>query len=255
MSYEEGKGLYYKAAATASAAALLIRRPWAFYIVAMIGLMISDPGRMSGSSKTWRTTDNGGTTSELAALEEQLKQLQATVTGTGTTWEGTAREKFDEAYAEFTKSLATLRSTRNATGEAVDQSAKLYHVGALTCVCVAGYLALYAMTLLALRHSVYGNFIAYALDLKVSRTTTTSMKKVLIKHGIAVTILGTLFYQAVQVSESSGKMFPTMKGIPNELDTLKSGDLPEFSNTALEYSVESHSLMPKLDTQGGLPRT
>ncbi|MFI7416759.1 WXG100 family type VII secretion target [Nonomuraea sp. NPDC049684] len=255
MSYEEGKGLYYKALATASGAAVLIRRPWAFYIVAMIGLMISDPGRMSGSSKTWRTTDNGGTTSELAALEEQLKQLQATVTGTGTTWEGTAREKFDEAYAEFTKSLATLRSTRNATGEAVDQSAKLYHVGALTCVCVAGYLALYAMTLLALRHSVYGNFIAYALDLKVSRTTTTSMKKVLIKHGIAVTVLGTLFYQAVQQSEASGKLFPTMKGIPNELDTLKSGDMPEFSNAALEYSVESHSLIPKQDKQGGLPRT
>ncbi|MER6511347.1 WXG100 family type VII secretion target [Nonomuraea sp. NPDC001636] len=255
MSYDEGKGLYYKAFFTASGAAVLIRRPWAFYIVAMIGLMISDPGRMSGSSKTWRTTDNGGTTSELAALEEQLKQLQATVTGTGTTWEGTAREQFDKAYADFTKSLATLRSTRNATGEAVDQSAKLYHVGALTCVCVAGYLALYAMTLLALRHSVYGNFIAYALDLKVSRTTTTSMKKVLIKHGIAVTVLGTLFYQAVQQSEASGKMFPTMKGIPNELDTLKSGDMPEFSTAALEYSVESHSLMPKQDTQAGLPRT
>ncbi|MEU5864453.1 WXG100 family type VII secretion target [Nonomuraea sp. NPDC047529] len=255
MSYEADKGLYWKAAATASGAALLIRRPWAYYIVLMIGLMVSDPGQMSASSKTWRTTDNGGTTSELDALEAQLKELRATLTGSGATWEGTAREQFDKAYDDFTKSLNTLRSTRNSAGEAVDQTAKLYHVGALTCVCVAGYLVLYAMTLLVLRHSVYGNFIAHALDLKVSRTTTTSMKKVLIKHGIAVTVLGTLFYQAVQQSEASGKLFPTMKGIPNELDTLKSGDLPEFSTAALEYSVETHSLMPKQDTQAGFPRT
>ncbi|GGT04899.1 WXG100 family type VII secretion target [Nonomuraea spiralis] len=252
MSYESGKGLYYKAAATASGAAVLIRRPWAFYIVSMIGIMISDPGRMSGSSKTWRTTDNGGTTSELAALEEQLKQLQATVTGTGTTWEGTAREKFDEAYAEFTKSLATLRSTRNATGEAVDQSAKLYYIGGLTFVSIAGMMLTYALAMLAVKRYVP---FAYVLDLKVGKAAVSAGRKVLIKHGIAVTLLGTLFYQAVQMSESSGKAFPTMKGIPNELDTLKSGDLPEFSNTALEYSVESHSLMPKLDTQGGLPRT
>ncbi|MFI7469634.1 WXG100 family type VII secretion target [Nonomuraea sp. NPDC049646] len=252
MSYEEGKGLYYKALATASGAAVLIRRPWAFYIVAMIGLMISDPGRMSGSSKTWRTTDNGGTTSELAALEEQLKQLQATVTGTGTTWEGTAREKFDEAYADFTKSLATLRSTRNATGEAVDQSAKLYHVGALTFMSIAGMMLTYALAVLAVQR--YVDF-AYVLDFKVGKAAVSAGRKVLIKHGIAVTVLGTLFYQAVQQSEASGKLFPTMKGIPNELDTLKSGDMPEFSNAALEYSVESHSLIPKQDKQGGLPRT
>ncbi|MEV4395655.1 WXG100 family type VII secretion target [Nonomuraea sp. NPDC049607] len=255
MSYEEGKGLYITAVGIASGATVLIRRPWAFYIVAMIGLMTSDPGRMSGSSKTWRTTDNGGTTSELAALEEQLKQLQATVTGTGTTWEGTAREKFDEAYADFTKSLATLRSTRNATGEAVDQSAKLYYAGAITCVGVASLMMAVAWTLFYVRRNVFTSPLGEVIQIRLARTAVGSVRKVLIKHGIAVTVLGTLFYQAVQQSEASGKLFPTMKGIPNELDTLKSGDLPEFSTAALEYSVETHSLVPKQDTQAGLPRT
>ncbi|MET9339130.1 WXG100 family type VII secretion target [Nonomuraea sp. NPDC003804] len=252
MSYGDGKDLYYTAVATASFAALLIRRTWATYVVLMIGLMVSDPGRMSSSAKNWRTTDHGGLTSELTALEGQLKELQATLSGPGVKWEGAAREQFDQAYNDFTQSLATLKSTRNATGEAVDQSAKLYNVGARICVAIAGYMSLHAMALLVLRHSVYGNFVAHALDLKVSRVAVSSVKKVLLKHGIAVGLLTTLLYQAVQLSEASGKAFPTMKGIPNQLTNLKSGAMPEFSSSALDYDVEGGTLTPKLDTKGGL---
>ncbi|MGW4472541.1 WXG100 family type VII secretion target [Nonomuraea sp. NPDC004354] len=249
MSYGEGKGLYYAAAATASGAALLIRRPWAYYVVLMIGLMVSDPGRMSSSAKNWRTTDHGGLTSELTALEGQLKELQAALSGPGVKWEGAAREQFDQAYNDFTQSLATLKSTRNATGEAVDQSAKLYYYGAITFMGIASFMMMYALAMIAIQRYVP---FAYALDLKVGKVAVEAGKKVLLKHGIAVGLLTTLLYQAVQQSEASGKAFPTMKGIPNQLTNLKSGAMPEFSSSALDYDVAGGTLTPKLDTKGGL---
>ncbi|MEU1387759.1 MULTISPECIES: WXG100 family type VII secretion target [unclassified Nonomuraea] len=252
MSYEDGKTLYSVALVEATIGAGLIMRPWAFYVELMIGVLISDPGRMSESSKNWRTTDNGGMTSELIAVEGQLKELRTTLTGSGATWEGTARERFDKAYDDFTTSLATLKSTRNATGEAVDQAARLYYMGAKVCVAIASAMVLIGMALAYIRsHPLTGAFGQKITD-TFGKAATTSMKKLLIRHGIAVTVLGTLFYQAVQMSESSGKAFPTMKAIPNELTKLKSGNMPEFNGTALDYDESNHALVPKPDPTGGL---
>ena len=246
MSHENGKALYYVAAATSATGALMIRRPWAYYVTLMIGLMISDPGQMSESAKAWRTTDNGGSTSELIALRGELSTLRNTLKEEGK-WEGEAFERFDAAYQDFNKSLKMLETTRNSTGEAVDQSAKLFFGGAVVCNVIADFMFLYGVALMLLRYNVYGNFIAQALDIQVSKVAVQSVKKVLIRHGIAVGVLSTVMYQAMQMAETSGKLFPTMKSLPTELSNLKSGGMAEFTNSGLEYDEQAGSLTPKVD--------
>jgi uncharacterized protein YukE len=243
MSYEAGTGLYKAAAASATAAALLIRRPWAYYVVLMIGLMVSDPGQMSRSAKTWRTTDTGGTTDELTTLGNELAALRDSL---GEHWEGEAFEHFKAAYEDFTTSIESLETTRNSTGEAVDQSAKLYYWGAVAFTVIAKCMLIYGLTLMFLRRNAYGNFIAYALDLKVSRTVVKEGKNVLLKHGIALGIITGLMYQAIKSSETNGA-FPMMKAIPTELSALKSGGQPEFSGATVRYDVKSGQLLPPMD--------
>ncbi|MFC4120088.1 WXG100 family type VII secretion target [Nonomuraea zeae] len=248
MDFTEGKGLYMTAFTTASAAALVIRRPWANYVILTIGIMISDPGRMSSSADTWRTIDRGGMTSELDALGNELTTLKTTLADQ---WEGAAFEKFTEAYNEFTKSLDTLKSTRNNAGEAIDQSAKLYYWGARICGLIAGLMAAYATLLVAFRFSA--PFVSQVVDFKLGKIAVEATRKVALKHGIALGVLAGLMYTAITQSEASGKAFPMMQAIPTEISALKSGAMPEFTNVGVDYDIPSGQLLPsQSDLTGGL---
>ncbi|MFI6290916.1 WXG100 family type VII secretion target [Nonomuraea sp. NPDC050790] len=249
MSYENGTDTYYAAAGAATfAATFLIRRPWAFYVAALIGVMISNPAQMADSGRTWRTTDNGGTTSELNALKTELDAMR---TALGDKWQGAAFEQFVQAHDGYIKSLESLKSTRNATGEAVDQSAKLYYAGAIACASVAGLMMVLGGLLVFLRRHVFTSALGEELQKKFGRTAVKAVKNVALKLGIAGVVIALAFKEAVRMSESAGKMFPTVKGIPSEFTTLKSGNLPEFTGVALDYDKETGALVPKVEDPTG----
>ncbi|GAA2207377.1 hypothetical protein GCM10009850_028350 [Nonomuraea monospora] len=245
MSQENGQTLYWVAFSMASfAATALIRRRWAFYIVAMIGVMISDPGQMSQSARIWRTTENGGTASELADLQKRLEELKAALQEKGT-WEGGAFEQFQVAYDAFTESIESLKSTRDTTGEAVDQSAKLYHAGAIACMVIASTLMAIGVAVQVLRRNLLTISAAEKLSKWLGETAEKAGKNLLIKHGMALTLFLGLLYTVTAQSETAGKMFPTLTAIPTELDVLKSGGMPEFGDTAsLVYNEETGKLTP-----------
>jgi uncharacterized protein YukE len=246
--YVESKSLYVKAAATAGAAAFLIGQPWAFYVAAMIGTMVSDPGRMSKSADTWRTFDQGGSTYELAMLQTDLAVLKASLQQQAK-WDGAAFEQFEETWNEFNKSLKTLESTRNSTGEAVDQSAKLYHGGAKACMVISGLMMAFALVLVMARGKMP---FSWVVNSKAGKVTLEMLKKMLLKHGIAVATLTTIMYLAVKKSEESGKLFPGAKPIPSELSRMASGATPEFTNVTLDYTVGTPGLTLKPDSNGGI---
>ncbi|GAA3615728.1 hypothetical protein GCM10022419_121260 [Nonomuraea rosea] len=246
--YGGSKGLYIKAAATATAAASLIGQAWAFYVAAMIGTMISDPGRMSKSAETWRTVDQGGLTYELTGIQNDLAVLKTSLQQQAK-WDGAAFEQFEETWNEFNKSLKTLESTRNSTGEAVDQSAKLYHWGAVACMAIGGLMMAIALVLLMVRGKMPFSWIVSS---KIGNVTLEMLKKFLLKHGIAVGTLTTIMYLAVKKSEDSGKLFPGTKPIPSELSRMASGAMPEFTNVTLDYTVGTPGLTLKPDSNGGI---
>ncbi|MFI9550152.1 WXG100 family type VII secretion target [Nonomuraea endophytica] len=248
MSYENGKDLYSMAFITASGAALLIAQPWAFYVASMIGVMVSNPGQMADSARTWRTTDNGGTTSELNSLKTELGAMK---TELGDKWEGAAFEQFVQAYDGYVKSLETLESTRNATGEALDQSAKLYYVGAFICLSVASLMTVVGLWVGCTRGNPFTAAMARVLLKKIQAIATPAVRKVLLKHGIALAVIGYLFKEAVRSSEAAGKIFPMVNGIPNEFTTLKSGNMPAFTRVGIDYEQQSGTLIPKMEDPTG----
>ncbi|MEV0993361.1 WXG100 family type VII secretion target [Nonomuraea sp. NPDC050202] len=235
FTYENGKWLYGAAAATAGSAALIIKRPWANYVVLMIGVMTSNPGGMSSSGHTWRTLDAGGSTHELHQLQDDLAMLKAELEKQGK-WEGAARAKFDEAYDTFMESVKSLESTRNATGEAVDQSARLYYMGAKAFMVIAGGMLTFALAMLAINRYFP---LASVVDHKVGRTTVNAGRQILLKQGVTVAALGYLMHLAIQRSETTGKLFPRVSAIPTELSSLKSGGLPEFTGAGLKYDQQA----------------
>ncbi|MFI7130791.1 WXG100 family type VII secretion target [Nonomuraea sp. NPDC050153] len=253
MSYEEGKTLYSAAAASAAIASGIILRPWAAYVTAMIGLMISDPGQMSASAKTWRTTDNGGQAYELFLLQTDLAVIKASLQNKDkAAWDGAAFDQFDQAHQKFLDSLKVLESARNSTGEAVDQSAKLYYQGARICVGIAALMMAYAIKLLICSTNPVAYFKARLDEIKTAKAAVGTGKSLLLKHGIAIGALTYLLFQVIEHTENTGQAFPTVKAIPSELSALKPGASPEFDSAALEYVEESGKLAkPQLDLQSG----
>ncbi|MCF6467754.1 WXG100 family type VII secretion target [Nonomuraea sp. MG754425] len=252
MSYEEGKWLYAAALGTATLAAGMIGKPWAKYVVLMIGVVISDPGRMSSSADAWRGTD-GGSPSELTQLDGELTTLKNML---GEYWSGPAFEEFTKAHEKFSESLKKLEETRNSTGEAIDQNARLYYWGAITCTAVAGAMLAIGLIMMFLRRNVYGNLIAHAFKIeeKIARTSIKAAKNVLLKLGIGVGVVAGLMYVAIQQAETTGKAFPLVKGIPTAIDSLKTG-APEFTDATIQYDKQTGQIIPKVDVSslpGGL---
>ncbi|MGW4791866.1 WXG100 family type VII secretion target [Nonomuraea sp. NPDC004297] len=250
MSYEEGKWLYAAAFGTATLAAGMIGKPWAKYVVLMIGVVISDPGRMSSSADAWRGTD-GGSPSELTQLDGELTTLKNML---GEYWSGPAFEEFTKAHEKFSESLKKLEETRNSTGAAVDQNARLYYWGAITFTAVAGAMLALGLVMVFLRNSVYGRAVEFGLQKKLARTSIKAAKNVLLKLGIGVGVVAGLMYVAIQQAEATGKAFPLVKGIPTAIDSLKTG-APEFTDATIQYDKQTGQIIPKVDVSslpGGL---
>lgn len=251
MSYEEGKWLYAAAFGTATLAAGMIGKPWAKYVVLMIGVVISDPGRMSSSADAWRGTD-GGTPSELTQLDGELVILKNML---AEYWSGPAFEEFTKAHDTFSKSLKKLEETRNSTGEAIDQNARLYYWGAvLFSIIAGGMLALGIAMQIIRRHPLGRTVLGLNIDKLFAKTAIKAGKNVLLKLGIGVGVVAGLMYVAIQQAEATGKAFPLVKGIPTAIDSLKTG-APEFTDATIQYDKQTGQIIPKVDVSslpGGL---
>ncbi|NRQ39075.1 WXG100 family type VII secretion target [Nonomuraea sp. NN258] len=244
MSYEADKAIYLTAAGLAVTAAFMIRQKWAFYVAAAIGLMVADPGGMSNSAMIWRTTDQGGSTAELDELDRSLDRLKDRLKEEGK-WDGQAFDTFAGVHETFKKSLKTLKETRNDTGQAVDQTAAVYHYGAYVCLAVASAMMVLGVIRLA---SSFNPFTAAASEVATAAAgaaTTQTVRQMLMKQGKLVAILATILYMVVQQTEAMGKIFPTLKAMPTPMSV--GGASTEFAGAGLQYDEKTGSLMPKMD--------
>ncbi|MEW9546978.1 WXG100 family type VII secretion target [Nonomuraea sp. NPDC050783] len=240
------KETYMVAAGMATAAAFMIRSPWAFYTASAIGTMISDPEGMEESAKKWRTSDRGGDTTELDELDTQLTNLRTQLQDQGK-WEGEAFEAFDAVHKSYKQSLVNLKEIRNDTGDGVESTAGFYKVGAYICSTIAiSMMALGIYKLVAKANPVTAA-TAEVADAAQGRITLAAVKQVVRKQAMVAGGLTFAMYSAVQASEAAGKVFPTLKAIPNEMTAMTSGKGTPFTQDGLTYDEDAGALMPKMD--------
>ncbi|MCK2221289.1 WXG100 family type VII secretion target [Actinomadura sp. ATCC 31491] len=234
------------AAFTATAAAFMIRSPWAFYVATGIGTMISDPEGMEESAKQWRTSDRGGLTDELDELDTQLAGLRTQLQEKGT-WEGESFKAFDAVHTSYKDSLKQLKEVRNSTGDGVESTAGFYKVSVYACNAIALGMMAFGIWKLVSKANPVTAAVAEGSDPVVGRTFLTAAKQVLRKQVMVAGGLTFALYSAVQASEMSGKIFPSLKAIPTEMSSLQSGKGMPFTQDGMTYDENAGSLMPKMD--------
>lgn len=247
MSHGGAQELYVTAAAMSTSAAFMIRQPWAFYVPVVIGMLISSPEAISAAGSAWRTIDREGLTRELDDLLEDLVTLREKLKKEGK-WEGGAWEVFEQVHESFVTAAKALKDLRNDCGDAMQQAAKVYYIGASVAMSVAtGMLALGVYKTM---FSVTPVTAAAAEVTAAARGAVTmkTLRKVLLKHGLVVGALATALTTIVQLSEQTGALFPGMEGIPAEMSTLKSGGgMTGFENAGLQYDKETGMLTQAMD--------
>ncbi|MFD1542261.1 WXG100 family type VII secretion target [Nonomuraea guangzhouensis] len=254
MSYESDGALYKLAASGAAAGAVMILQPWAFYVAAALGVMVSDPGAMSRSAKAWRSLDHDGLMSELDDLDQGLDHLKKQLKSSGK-WAGAAFDTFEGIHKSFKNGVKSLKDTRNDTGQAVDVAAKAYHYGALVAVAVGSSMLILGLWKLAMRATPWTMIASEGLSAVRGSITLQAVKKLLVRHGMIIGGLSTVLYMAVQQTEMTGKLFPGLEAaIPTEMTAMKSGGMPPFSDAGMQYDEKMGGLSVKMDDSlGKLP--
>jgi hypothetical protein len=254
--YESDATLYKVAAVTAAAASVMIMRPWAFYVTAMIGTMVSNPGGMAQSAKNWKSLDHQGLMGELDELDAGLVQLKKQLKEAGK-WEGTAADTFEGIHKSFMDAIKSLKETRNNTGDAVGTAAEVYHYGAIVCTVVAGSMFILGVYLMASRGTPLTAVFAEGISSIRGAMTMQAVKKVLMKHLMVAGALGGVLYMTIQQTEMTGKLFPGLEAsIPTEMSDLQSGGMPPFSDAGMTYDEKMGGLTVKMDdslTSGKVP--
>ncbi|WP_433512526.1 WXG100 family type VII secretion target [Nonomuraea sp. CA-143628] len=255
MSYESDVSLYKMAASMAAAGAVAILQPWAFYVAAAIGVMVSDPGAMSNSAKAWQSIDHDGLMTELDELDEGLDRLKKQLKSSGK-WEGAAFDTFEGIHKSFKNGVKSLKDTRNDTGRAVNATAKAYHEGARVAVLVGGGMYALGMYKLLSKATPWTAILAEGVSAVRGRITLQTVRSLLWKHGKVVGGLSLVLYLAIQQTETTGKLFPGLEAsIPTEMTAMKSGGMPPFSDAGMTYDEKMGGLSVKMDDSlaGKLP--
>lgn len=233
------KGTFMVATSVATAAAVMIMRPWAFYVAAGLGTIVSNPEGMDESALNWKSGD-------LDALDKQLDDLKTQLKEQGT-WEGQAFQNFEQVHKSFKESLGTLKEMREGTSEAVSSTSGFYKVLAYFCSAVALGMMAYAIWKMVARSNPATAAVAETTDAAVGATTTKVMKGALLKHAVAVGILASLLLVVKGQTQAAGKLFPNLKAIPTEMNAMQNGNfrLKPFTNDGLVYDPNTGALLPK----------
>ncbi len=237
MAYESDRSTTIMAVAAAGEAALILRRPSAWSIVATLGLLVSNPGDMKKAAGEWRDPKAGGV-ADLEAIKNQLDTLQARIKDDGH-WEGDAYETFSASVKDFNAQLDRARTYRQGMGDTLDQTAEIYHVGAQ----IAFYVAL-AMEGIAL---VYlASYLVPALRLPAEGWVTVALKKlddvvkaVVGKKLKAVAAVGVLMWMLNGFQKDQQRLFWGTRAMPQQA--------PDFTQVSLEYD-KNGGLVKKTDT-------
>ncbi|TMR06651.1 WXG100 family type VII secretion target [Nonomuraea turkmeniaca] len=239
------KETYMAATATAEVATAMILRPWALYVVAAIGTMISDPEGMAESAGGWRTD-------ELVTLGEQLDQLKTQLQEQGT-WEGSAFDAFETVHTSFKNSINDLNEARNNTGDAVDSAAGFYRVGAIVCSAVAGAMLAFGIWKMFMRSNPATAVTAEVVDVAVGRAATSTIGTVVKRHAMVAGGMAMVLAAVVQQSKMTGKIFPTLEAMPTAMTSGGS----TFTSDGMTYEEDMGALTPKMDDSvaetGGFP--
>ncbi|GGK50549.1 hypothetical protein Ppa06_09060 [Planomonospora parontospora subsp. parontospora] len=242
MAYENDKDMYIAAVALATIAAGVLRRPMAFSIVATLGLMVSDPGAMNAAAKEWDKAD-------LDQLKREITELKETLRKDGK-WEGEAFAAFDAAVLKFNDELGNAQNLRKGMGDALDQTALVYHVGAIIAMSVAVIMqALAALSIVFLVHP--GGKVAFEVALTgVLNSIDKAVKAMAKKKMTAAGVVAGILYGVATLQDNMGKLFFGMKAMPE--------GTPEFTKAGLNYDPASglkKTELPSLNmnlNQGGL---
>jgi uncharacterized protein YukE len=229
----------------ATAAAFMIMQPWAFYVAAALGTMISDPDGMAESAKGWRTADKDGLTAELDEVNEQVNALKTYLQEEGK-WEGEAFSAFNEIQTSYTNSITQLKEIRNNTGDALDQTATFYTYATYFCAAVAGAMMGIALAKRAAQTNPVTLLPAEAASAAAGQAITKSVQSVIGKQLMVAGGLAFLLYQAKEMTHMSGKLFPTLDAIPSEMSVTADGSLLPFTNDGMTYQ-EGAGLTPTGD--------
>lgn len=235
MSYEEDKAIYIAAAATSAAAAIILVSPLAKTIALMIGSMISDPAGMKKLADQWRDSKLEGESVDLGALEITIANLKAKAEAEG--WKGEARKLFDSSSETFLREMNKLANHRSSAGDTVEQTALIFHYGAMVAFLAASIMSVMATisvasTLVpALRVGVQ---VAITQTLKSIGTSLQAVMRMKLKGVfVAATILGIVnMHGAMQAA-----LFPGLEAVSDKV--------PDFGSAGFDYN--SGTLSPSFD--------
>ncbi len=249
-----GKEMFDAATTMSAGAALMILRPWAFYVAATIATLRSHPEGMRESATNWRSADKNGVTTELDSLVGELNNLKKELKDQGK-WEGGAFDTFEEVHGNFLKSVEQLKNARNDAGDAVDSNANFHSQVAVVALAIAIAMVAWGLFVFAARWLPAYNAVVLGIDAALGKAMLQGAKKILTNNIKAALILTGVIFGVITVSEMTAKSFPTVKAMPNDMSALTGkGKTPDdirqpFTNDGLEYDKETGQLMPKTNLE------
>ncbi|MEV4381455.1 hypothetical protein [Streptosporangium sp. NPDC049644] len=242
MSYENDKAMYIWAAGESAFAAIVLISPAAKYIALMIGTMISDPAGMQKLADQWRDSKLGGESVDLGALEAAVADQKAKAETGG--WKGEARQLFDSSSDTFLQEMNKLANHRISAGDTVEQTALIFHYGALVVFWAAKLMdilagAALAATLIPVLRGPTQVAIQGALK-KIGDGLVALIR--MKKKGVltAAGILGIVnMYSATQA-----QLFPALEAITDKT--------PDFGGAGFDH--QSGRLVPSMDLSAAQPK-
>ncbi|MFI6791934.1 hypothetical protein ACIBG4_31855 [Nonomuraea sp. NPDC050383] len=202
MAEEESTGAkerYITAATVAAGASLIIRRPLAFSIAAMLAAMICDPDDFAKAVNAWKTRVAGGVTDELDKVKEDIPKLLDYLKKE-VKWEGETFQMVEKVMADFVTECENDAKQRDGVGDGCRSAKDLYNALSYVAAAVGGLMVAWAAFMAVATVSLWGRAAAEvavtpALG-QTANTTRGAMTKALMFAGA----LSMLFMGVTQLS-------------------------------------------------------
>ncbi|MFC5815478.1 hypothetical protein [Nonomuraea harbinensis] len=247
-----GKDAFSAAAMMSLTAAVMIAQPWAFYVAAAFGTLVSNPEGMDDSATNWRSTDQNGVTTELNKLVEELEELKTQLKEDGK-WEGGAFQSFSGVHGSFVESIGQLKNIRDETGNAVSSTADFMKIVSYIVLAIAGVMLAWGIFCFATRWHPVSAVTVYGMSAALGKAILAATKKIVASNWKKTAILAGIMFLAVQYTQMTGQMFPTVDPIPSEMSVLNTGDPTSmrqpFTNDGLVYDEDTGQLRPDTNLQ------
>ncbi|MFI6596326.1 hypothetical protein ACIBHX_08760 [Nonomuraea sp. NPDC050536] len=235
---------FFLAAALATYAAAVIRRPLAFSIAAGIGLTIADSDQMRAAKVPWKTKQNGGDTQEIDQLMNDVNKLKDDLKNKAH-WEAGSFELVSGQIDEYIKQAKNMAGQRDVVGDNLDASAKHYDMVSWIALSIAGVMATLATLSLMGKINLAAAVATQAATNAGLQGLWERFKPLLMKVAVFAGATYGVYQLASLTSQQLAMKFQDMK-IPTAT----------FGATALGNDAKSGAVTPvaiKDPAMGGLP--